>query len=53
MGLLAIFTFSLDLAMILGFSFYLIKGYKENNSLNKMLMVSIFLLLIGRILQYI
>ena len=53
MGLLAIFTFSLDLAMILGFSFYLIQGYKENNSLNKMLMVSIFLLLIGRILQYI
>lgn len=53
MALLAIFTFSLDLAMILGFTFYLIQGYKENKSLNIMLLVSIVLLLIGRILQYI
>ncbi len=53
MALLAIFTFSLDLSMILGFVFYFIQDYKKDNSINKMLLISIVLLIIGRVLQYI
>ena len=51
MGLLAIFTFSLDLAMILGFSVYLIHEYKNKKSINPLLLISVVMLLIGRGLQ--
>jgi len=53
MALLTIFTFSLDLAMILGFSAYAIQGYLKDKSINLLLLISIVLLIIGRILQFI
>ncbi len=53
MGLFAILTFSLDLAMILGFSVYMLRGYRKNKSINPLLIVSTVLLLIGRGLQMI
>ena len=53
MGLLAIFTFSLDLAMILGFSVYLIRDLKNGKKLNLLLLISVIFLLIGRVLQII
>lgn len=52
MGLLAIFTFSLDLAMILGFTVYLIHEYRKNKSVNALLLISVIMLIIGRGLQY-
>ncbi len=51
MGLLAIFTFSLDLAMILGFTIYLAQDFKNDKKLNPLLLISVVMLIIGRILQ--
>jgi AGZA family xanthine/uracil permease-like MFS transporter len=51
MALLAIFTFSLDLALILGFIVYTIRDYLSNKTFNVLLIVSIILLITGRLLQ--
>lgn len=51
MGLLAITTFSLDLAMIVGFSVYIIVQLIKEKSMNWFLCISLIALLIGRVLQ--
>jgi len=51
MALLAIFTFSLDLAMILGFTVYLIHQYRKDRTFNPLLLISVIMLLVGRGLQ--
>jgi len=53
MALLTIFTFSLDLAMIVGFSVYGFLEFKKKKSVNIMLVISVILLILGRILQWI
>lgn len=53
MGLLTIFTFSLDYAMMIGFLYYGFMSYKENDKINWMLLISVILLFIGRVLQWV
>ena len=51
MALLAITTFSLDLAMIVGFSAYIVVQLIKEKKMNWFLFVSLVALLIGRVLQ--